>query len=532
MDTLPKVFIGSTQKDLAKYRLGAIEVCLELHYSPIAMEHFPAMGSGATAGSKQKIDESSLYVGIFAHRYGHVENGYDKSVTEIEFDYAGDLGLERLCFLLEDDYPWPEKYRDHGSKLVALSQFKQKINTLIRKEFTSVEDFKNKLMGALIHWERRQQQSEKKELRKLIDSPETFSLHDIYNRLNVNETYPTESIYTDERIDNHDLKRLMTSIFYYDEHYIENDYYISLTKGSSQKRNKDFFLKAGSGFQHCHIIAEGDAWFNHPVAYDICDWLNVLGKSRYSIYSLPRGEDYFAVIQDENKYINTIRKLHPEVLLLSAGVIELVNGQRVALMINKCRDYVTEEYKKAHPLIRDVLIDNSLNQVEKDYLIHGLSFLTKEFFVLLGVQDLSYRYIIKQLRKKVGNSKIITHGYDYFIPSYRKGPGVIKYWINQIAGVGDQFKRPMNTAGINDPVDQRAITFAMVHLFNEMMVRIVNDPIFGPNVFHIDCRGYARDDDWLDEIHLKPRSLKGVAETYMEAIENEDPQRKVFLVRK
>jgi hypothetical protein len=45
---------------------------------------------GASEGSKSKLEAADLYIGIFAHRYGYTEEGYQKSVTEIEFDHAGE----------------------------------------------------------------------------------------------------------------------------------------------------------------------------------------------------------------------------------------------------------------------------------------------------------------------------------------------------------------------------------------------------------------------------------------------------------
>ena len=102
---MAKVFISSTGKDLTEYREAATAVCLELGLFPIAMEFFAAVGKGATAGSKSKLDDADVYVGIFAHRYGYIEDGYDKSVTEIEFDYAGEKRLDRLCFLLDPKHP-------------------------------------------------------------------------------------------------------------------------------------------------------------------------------------------------------------------------------------------------------------------------------------------------------------------------------------------------------------------------------------------------------------------------------------------
>src|SRR5262249_11148831 len=93
-----KAFISSTSEDLADYRAAAREVCARLSLIPVGMEDFESMGVGATAGSQSKVKESNVYVGIIANRYGYIEAGHDKSVTELEFEYAGRLGLDRLCF--------------------------------------------------------------------------------------------------------------------------------------------------------------------------------------------------------------------------------------------------------------------------------------------------------------------------------------------------------------------------------------------------------------------------------------------------
>lgn len=147
------VFISSTSLDLKKYRQAAIDTCINLGFLPIAMESFEAMGVGATEGSKRKLKEADLYIGIIAHRYGYIEAGYDKSVTEIEFDYAGERGLERLCFIVDPAQRWPKTayQRKNADRLEA---FKAKIDKLvIRSIFTTVEDFREKLVQALVNWQ-------------------------------------------------------------------------------------------------------------------------------------------------------------------------------------------------------------------------------------------------------------------------------------------------------------------------------------------------------------------------------------------
>src|SRR4051812_38746443 len=70
---IKRVFISSTGLDLKEYREAARDICLGLQLYPDMMEYFEAMGLGATAGSKQKLEQADLYVGIFAHRYGYIE---------------------------------------------------------------------------------------------------------------------------------------------------------------------------------------------------------------------------------------------------------------------------------------------------------------------------------------------------------------------------------------------------------------------------------------------------------------------------
>jgi hypothetical protein len=151
---MAKVFISSTSIDLRDYRDAAIEECNRLGLVPIAMEFFEAMAFGATAGSKQKLDGADLYVGIFAHRYGYIEAGQDKGITEIEFDHATERGLDRLCFLVDPDWPWPDSLIDRQND-ARLAAFKAGIEkNVIRALFRSPEDFQGKLRLALTEWAR------------------------------------------------------------------------------------------------------------------------------------------------------------------------------------------------------------------------------------------------------------------------------------------------------------------------------------------------------------------------------------------
>jgi hypothetical protein len=142
-----KAFISSTSEDLGEYRQAAAEVCTRLSIVPIGMEQFESMEAGATEGSKYKLNEAQLYVGIVANRYGYIEGGYDKSVTELEYDHAGARGIERLCFVADDNAPL-SKYPENAEKLAS---FKARIRN-IRNTFNNPWEFKFKLYDSVLKW--------------------------------------------------------------------------------------------------------------------------------------------------------------------------------------------------------------------------------------------------------------------------------------------------------------------------------------------------------------------------------------------
>jgi Domain of unknown function (DUF4062) len=143
-----KAFISSTSEDLGEYRQAASEVCTRLSILPIGMEQFESMGAGATVGSKHKLDEADVYLGIVANRYGYIEDGYDKSVTELEFDHAGARGIERLCFVADEAAPL-RKYPEDQVKQAA---FRARVDKLIRNTFSAPWEFKYKLYDSVLKW--------------------------------------------------------------------------------------------------------------------------------------------------------------------------------------------------------------------------------------------------------------------------------------------------------------------------------------------------------------------------------------------
>jgi O-acetyl-ADP-ribose deacetylase (regulator of RNase III) len=114
------------------------------------MEYFPAMDANAVKACMDRVDESEIYIGIFAHRYGFIPEGQDISITEMEFNRAGERNIPRLCFLIDDNHPWSPQFIEDGAGKEKLIQFKQRINAnFVRGTFTTAENLALQILKAL-----------------------------------------------------------------------------------------------------------------------------------------------------------------------------------------------------------------------------------------------------------------------------------------------------------------------------------------------------------------------------------------------
>lgn len=149
-ERVAKVFVGSTSTDLQEHRAAVRDALLAVGFFPIMMEYFPAMDADAVAACMDKVAEADLYVGIYAHRYGYIPEGCDISITEMEFNKAGELKKKRFCFLVDPEYPWSPKFIETGTAQEKLQAFKNRINkNLVRKTFTTADSLKSAVLEAL-----------------------------------------------------------------------------------------------------------------------------------------------------------------------------------------------------------------------------------------------------------------------------------------------------------------------------------------------------------------------------------------------
>jgi hypothetical protein len=92
-------------------------------------------------------------------------------------------------------------------------------------------------------------------------------------------------------------------------------------------------------------------------------------------------------------------------------------------------------------------------------------------------------------------------------------------------GHGGWLKIPLKMRGINDDAEQKDIVYAMIYLFNEMMIKtgdlFCKIPGLENSVYHVDSRGAIGEDGWTDELHPLPQNFKRVGETFIKCINHE-----------
>ena len=143
------VFISSTSIDLPEYREAVKNAIISVGFLPIGMETWPKTGENPVDKCRRMVDESEIYIGIYAYRYGWQPDGFGgKSITELEYDWAGEKGIPRLCFIMSDDHPWKESLKEND-KQAELKAFKARVKKDEVGFFTTPDDLAKQVAVAL-----------------------------------------------------------------------------------------------------------------------------------------------------------------------------------------------------------------------------------------------------------------------------------------------------------------------------------------------------------------------------------------------
>ena len=285
----------------------------------------------------------------------------------------------------------------------------------------------------------------------------------------------------------------------------------TLNKSSTEKRIANYYKRIKKKIRYDGnnkiVLAEGDSWFQFPMFVDdIIDWLNK--SDHLAVYSIAYGGDWITNILYEGKYITELPIHQPDAFMISGGGNDMVGGNRLAMMVDHNVNYSRRTVEELNDL-------PDIEGHEQD-IFNGSSYLKKEFYAFTNVIKLQYHTIFSGIEKsgKFPNMMILTQGYDYAIPSWKRKFDwryLHKSLMNSVVDSGRWLARPLHIKAIPEK-DQHPIVKAMIFEVNEVLKAIAKKYT---NVYHIDCRDIAGGSKgWFDELHLKSHVYKKVAYAY------------------
>jgi len=142
------IFVGSTFEDLKDYRRAVRDALSQLETIVRGMEYFGSKPGSPIEECLKAVRSCKVYIGIFGMRYGSVPDGYDRSMTHLEYEEAQRQGLPSLVYLIDDqNQPVLPRFVETGPGAEKLKSLKDEL----RKHhmvsfFTTPEDLAAKIL--------------------------------------------------------------------------------------------------------------------------------------------------------------------------------------------------------------------------------------------------------------------------------------------------------------------------------------------------------------------------------------------------
>jgi tetratricopeptide (TPR) repeat protein len=112
---MAKIYVSSTYSDLSEHREAVYRTLRQMRHDVVAMEDYVAADLRPLKQCLADVAACDLYVGIFAWRYGYIpaqDNSENRSITELEYRKAQELGKPCLIFLLDPGAAWSPNLMD------------------------------------------------------------------------------------------------------------------------------------------------------------------------------------------------------------------------------------------------------------------------------------------------------------------------------------------------------------------------------------------------------------------------------------
>lgn len=149
-DKIYQIFVSSTFKDLEKERQEVLAAVVESGNMPIGMEYFPSTSATPFDYIKTMLEKSDYYVLILAGKYGSIEPTSGLSYTELEYDYAQQLGIPTMVFLHYDTNNLPLSLNEVDPNIISkLQTFRQKVSKSLAKMWSTTHELKSQVLQSI-----------------------------------------------------------------------------------------------------------------------------------------------------------------------------------------------------------------------------------------------------------------------------------------------------------------------------------------------------------------------------------------------
>jgi hypothetical protein len=147
MQSAYPVFVSSTFADLEEYRAAIREALHRLELVVRGMEYFGAQPDSPRDECLRIVRTCTAYVGVFAMRYGSIDQSTGKSFTHLEYDEAQRINLPSLVYMIDEERQAVlPKYVDTGEGADKLKAFKAELRkNHVVSQFTTPADLVAKL---------------------------------------------------------------------------------------------------------------------------------------------------------------------------------------------------------------------------------------------------------------------------------------------------------------------------------------------------------------------------------------------------
>ena len=122
------IFVGSTFEDLKDHRKAVRDALHQLETIVRGMEYFGSKPRSPVEECLAVVRSCSVYIGIFAMRYGSIPKGYDLSMTHLEYEEAQRIELPSLIYLIDvENQPVLPKHVETGVGAQKLEELKKQL---------------------------------------------------------------------------------------------------------------------------------------------------------------------------------------------------------------------------------------------------------------------------------------------------------------------------------------------------------------------------------------------------------------------